>query len=67
MTGEVAQVLDRIHGLEASLDLDALIRREIAARKDTASKGGPVHCPSCGANNPPQNKFCAECGSKLNQ
>src|SRR5215471_1769041 len=35
MTGEVAQVLERIHGIESSLDLDALIRRDIAARKDT--------------------------------
>jgi hypothetical protein len=63
MTGEVAQVLERIHGIEASLDLDALIRREIASRTDTKST---LHgCPSCGANNPPKNKFCSECGAKL--
>lgn len=65
MAGEVAQVLGRIHGLEASLDLDALIRREVAARKDPAPKTAPLACPSCGADNPPQNKFCAECGAKL--
>src|SRR4026208_1699288 len=41
MTGEVAQVLDQIHGIEASLDLDALIRRELAARKEPAGKGAP--------------------------
>jgi DNA repair exonuclease SbcCD ATPase subunit len=67
MTGEVAQVLDQIHGLEASLDLDALIRRELAARKAPGAKGTPQACPSCGANNPSKNKFCAECGAKLKQ
>jgi DNA repair exonuclease SbcCD ATPase subunit len=67
MTGEVAQVLDRIHGLEASLDLDALIRRELAARKAPGAKGTPQACPSCGAKNPSKNKFCAECGAKLKQ
>jgi hypothetical protein len=67
MAGEVAQVLERIHGLEASLDLDALIRREVAARKDPSSKPTLRTCPSCGANNPTKNKFCAECGEKLKQ
>jgi hypothetical protein len=65
MAGEVAQVLDRIHSLEASLDLDALIRREVAARKDPAPKTASQACPSCGANNPTKNRFCAECGAKL--
>ena len=65
MTGEVAGVLERIHGLEASLDLDALIRRELSARKDPSAKSTLAACPSCGANNPPKNKFCAECGAKI--
>jgi hypothetical protein len=65
MTAEVSQVLDRIHGLETSLDLDALIRREVAARKSPKTKAAPLSCPSCGANNPLKNKFCAECGAKL--
>jgi zinc ribbon protein len=65
MTGEVAAVLDRIHNIEASLDLDALIRREIAARKEPSPKSALQTCPSCGANNSPKNKFCAECGAKL--
>ncbi len=38
MTGEVAGVLEHIHGIEASLDLDALIRREITARKNPSAK-----------------------------
>jgi hypothetical protein len=65
MTGEVAQVLDRIHGIESSLDLDALIRREIDARKATVTASPIQTCPSCGSNNPSKNRFCAECGSKL--
>ena len=66
MTGEVAGVLEHIHNIEASLDLDALIRREITARKDPATKPA-LDCPSCGANNPKKNKFCAECGAKINR
>jgi len=65
MMGEVAGVLERIHNIEASLDLDTLIRREITARKDPSSKASLEICPSCGANNPPKNKFCSECGAKL--
>jgi len=65
MTGEVAGVLEQIHGIEASLDLDALIRREIAARKNPSAGSALAACPSCGANNPPKNKFCAECGAKI--
>lgn len=67
MTGEVAGVLERIHGIEASLDLDALIRREITARKDPPAKTALQQCPSCGATNPKKNKFCAECGAKINR
>src|SRR5436190_2030737 len=66
MAGEVGRVLEHIHDLEASLDLDELIRREVAARKDVTPKGSQNTCPSCSFNNPPKNKFCAECGAKLN-
>jgi hypothetical protein len=65
MAGDVAAVMDRIHTLEASLDLDALIRREVAARQDGSGKSKRFACPSCGADNPPKNKYCAECGGKL--
>ena len=65
MANEVGSVLEHIHNLEKSLDLDALIRREIAGRKDVAPKGSQHACPSCSFNNPPKNKFCAECGAKL--
>src|SRR6185436_12185320 len=68
MAGEVGKVLEHIHHIEASLDLDALIRREVAARRDATPtpKGSQHICPSCSFNNPPKNKFCAECGAKLN-
>ena len=66
MAGDVARVLEHIHNLEASLDLDALIRREVTARKDSTPRTSQNACPSCGSNNPPKNKFCAECGAKLN-
>jgi hypothetical protein len=65
MMGEVAAVLERIHSLEVSLDLDALIRREIATRKNPTAKKASQSCPSCGAGNPTKNKFCAECGARL--
>src|SRR6185503_9101064 len=51
MANEVGAVLEHIHELEKSLDLDALIRREIAARKDGAPKASQHACPSCAANN----------------
>jgi DNA repair exonuclease SbcCD ATPase subunit len=68
MANELGTVLDHVHHLEKSLDLDALIRREVAARKDASPKGAQAQniCPSCSFNNPPKNKFCAECGAKLN-
>ena len=69
MAGDVSQVLERIHTIEAALDLDALIRREIAARNSDEPRAGAKRnaCPACGAENPPRNKFCAECGGKLRQ
>jgi hypothetical protein len=65
MLSEAATVMDEIETLESSLDLDALIRREVAARKDPGRTEKMRACPSCGAKNPNSNKFCAECGSKL--
>jgi hypothetical protein len=66
MTADVAVVLDHIDQLEKSLDLDVLIRRETDARKGTTKSKSQTPCESCGAKNPPSNKFCSECGTRLN-
>jgi hypothetical protein len=66
MSAEAAMVLQEIETIESAKDLDALIRREISARKTKSkSASATTSCPSCGASNPPSNKFCAECGDKL--
>ncbi len=66
MSAEAALVFQQIETIESSADLDALIRREISARKSKSKAAVPTTgCASCGANNPVSNKFCAECGAKL--
>ena len=64
MNAEAALVFQEVENLESSADLDALIRREISARKSKATTP-TANCPSCSARNPVTNKFCAECGAKL--
>src|SRR5438105_1367788 len=66
MTAEVAVVLEHIDQLEKSLDLDVLIRRETDSRRGGTKARAPQNaCGACGAKNPPANKFCSECGSRL--
>jgi len=70
MNAEAALVFQEIENLESSADLDALIRREISARKVRSKTGATVPaatiaCPSCGSRNPVSNKFCADCGARL--
>src|SRR5581483_11015556 len=66
MGGEAAAVFRQIDDIEATQDLDALIRREINLRRNRSAAGAvQVNCPGCGAANPTTNKFCAECGAKL--
>jgi ribosomal protein L40E len=67
MTSEIAVVLEHIDQLEKSLDLDVLIRRETDARKGPAKSKAQTFCGTCGAKNPPSNRFCSECGTKLNR
>jgi rRNA maturation endonuclease Nob1 len=67
MTSEVAVVLEHIEKIEKALDLDVLIRRETDNRKGTAKSKSQISCGTCGAMNPPSNKFCSECGSRLNR
>jgi hypothetical protein len=64
MSAEAALVFQEIESIEAEADLDALIRRELSARKSKTT-AATTSCPSCGTSNPVTNKFCAECGAKL--
>ena len=64
MNAEAALVFHEVESLESTADLDALIRRELSARKNR-SNAKQAACPSCGAKNPATNKFCADCGAKL--
>ena len=66
MSAEAAVVFQEIENIESAADLDALIRREISARKSKSkTTARTVACPSCDSTNPATNKFCAECGAKL--
>jgi hypothetical protein len=65
MTAEAAAVLHDIDSIEATQDLDALIRREVLARRKQPGQQKQVVCRSCGDKNPVTNKFCAECGASL--
>ena len=66
MSTEAAIVFQDIESIESTADLDALIRREISARKSKSKAAiSTIDCPTCKAVNPPSNKFCAECGAKL--
>ena len=65
MGREAALVFQEIESIESTADLDALIRREITARKGKSKATPATSCSTCGASNPATNKFCAECGAKL--
>jgi hypothetical protein len=65
MSAEAAAVLQQIDDIETSQDLDALIRREVTARRNRRGDSSGPTCPACGTKNSNANKFCAECGVKL--
>ena len=65
MSAEAAGVFQEIENIESTADLDALIRREVSARKKKSKSAPETSCASCGSPNPVTNKFCAECGAKL--
>ena len=65
MSAEAAGVFQEIENIESAADLDALIRREVSARKKKSKSAPETSCASCGSPNPVTNKFCAECGAKL--
>src|SRR5262249_20176814 len=53
MAGEFAAVLRQIDEIESSQDLDALIRRELAARRGRSKPADSSEhdCPACGTTN----------------
>lgn len=66
-TAEAAQLMAASQELEITSAEDALIEREVAARR-ARRKAEPVPdytCPKCGFENPLPVKFCGECGAKL--
>jgi predicted RNA-binding Zn-ribbon protein involved in translation (DUF1610 family) len=66
-TGEAAQLMAASQELEITRSEDALIEREVAARR-ARRKAGPVPdytCPKCGFENPLPVKFCGECGARI--
>ncbi len=65
MSAEAAAVLHNIDSIESNQDLDALIRREVLARRKQPGQQRQTPCPSCGHKNAVTNKFCAECGASL--
>src|SRR5262245_23065083 len=65
MSAEAAAVLHDIDSIESTQDLDALIRREVLARRKPHGPSKLATCPSCHHKNPVTNKFCAECGAGL--
>ena len=64
MSAEAGLVFQEIDNIESSKDLDALIRREVSARKSKTAQN-QLACPSCQSINPTTNRFCAECGARL--
>jgi len=66
-TAEAAQLMAASQELEITRSEDALIEREVAARR-ARRKAEPVPdytCPKCGFENPLPVKFCGECGAKI--
>jgi hypothetical protein len=67
MSAEAAAVFHEIDSIESSKDLDALIRREVQARRGKPAQAAVAVCPSCSFKNPATNKFCADCGARLSR
>ncbi len=66
-TVEAAELLAASQDLETTREDDALIEREVAARR-ARRKLKPEDeytCPECGFENPLPVKFCGECGARL--
>jgi rubrerythrin len=65
--GEAAALMAASQEAEQLSETDAVIEREIAARRASRKNQLPEDyvCPHCGFENPLPVKFCGECGAKL--
>jgi hypothetical protein len=65
--GEAASLMAASQEAEHLKETDALLEREIAARRALRKNLPPQDyvCPRCGFENPLPVKFCGECGTKL--
>ncbi len=65
--GEAAGLMAASQEAELLKQDDAVVEREIAARRQQRSKLPKVDytCPACGHENPLPVKFCGECGANL--
>ena len=65
--GEAATLMAASQQAELPKETDALLEREIAARRALRKSLPPKDyvCPRCGFENPVPVKFCGECGSKI--
>jgi hypothetical protein len=65
--GEAATLMAASQEAEQLKETDALLEREIAARRALRKAAPPQDyvCPHCGFENPVPVKFCGECGTKI--
>jgi len=65
--GEAATLMAASQEAEQLKEIDALLEREVAARRALRKKRLPQDyvCPKCGFENPVPVKFCGECGTKI--
>lgn len=62
---EAALILHKLDELGTEQDVDALIEKEVAARKAKLFPTGSATCASCGAEIIPGKRFCGDCGRRL--
>jgi ribosomal protein L40E len=67
--GEAAALMAASQEAEQLKETDAVIEREVAARRALRKTPPPKDyvCPRCGFENPVPVKFCGECGTKITE
>jgi hypothetical protein len=65
--GEAATLMAASQEAEQPKETDALLEREVAARRALRKVPPPQDyiCPHCGFENPVPVKFCGECGTRI--